>query len=97
MNGLEGVVTCPSSDVLCTERDLRLAEYLQVQTTSQPSTVTTAGSTTAITQSLTTLDNVRDQTTASSAHQFCISSPLFFILYVYTLLVTSVVTYRYYV
>ena len=93
MNGLEGVVTCPSSDVLCTERDLRLAEYLQVQTTSQPSTVTTAGGTTAaITQSSTTLDNVRDQTTSSSAHQFCISSPLFFILYVYTLLVTSVVT-----
>ena len=93
MDGLEGVVTCPSSDVLCTERDLRLAEYLQVQTTSQPSTVTTAGSTTAaITQSSTTLDNVRDQTTSSCADQCFISSPLFFILYVYTLLVTSVVT-----
>ena len=93
MDGLEGVVTCPSSDVLCTERDLRLAEYLQHQATSQPSTVTTAGSTTAaITQSSTTLVNVRDQTTSSSAHQCFISSPLFFILYVYTLLVTLLVT-----
>ena len=90
-------MTCPSSDVLCTERDLRLAEYLQVQTTSQPSTVTTAGSTTAAITLSSTLDNVRDQTTTSSADQFCISSPLFFILYVYTLLVTSVVTQRYYV
>ena len=85
-------MTCPSSDVLCTERDLRLAEYLQVQTTSQPSTVTTAGSTTAITQSSTTLDSVRDQTTTSSAHQCFIYFPLFFILYVYTLLVTFFVT-----
>ena len=92
MDGLEGVVICPSSDVLCTERDLRLAEYLQYQATSQPSTVTTAGSTTAITQSSTTLDNVRDQTTTSSADQCFISSPLFFILYVYTLLVTFLVT-----
>ena len=93
MDGLEGVVICPSSDVLCTERDLRLAEYLQVQTTSQPSTVTTAGSTTAgRTQSSTTLDSVRDQTTTSSAHQCFIYFPLFFILYVYTLLVTFFVT-----